>query len=192
MKKRIAFERIFTPQGMLGKVSKNPNLDFLMNIFNIPRIYSVSGFGEWTVGQHAVATAFLSLYWSKFNKYPPEKRDHLVTLALMHDVHEAVTGDILPFFKTPEIKKAIEQIQDDILRSFSIKEEALLKEDLKLIDLMSFLYEISLSTPKGFDNAKRSLLKNMYNRQKRSIFQYAKSVNIEVTKVKDFLKKMKL
>ncbi len=192
MKKRIAFEKIFTPQGMLGKVSKNPNLDFLMNIFNIPRIYSVSGFGDWTVGQHSVATAFISLYWAKFNKYPPEKRDHLVTLSLMHDLHEAVTGDILPFFKTTEIKKAIHKIQDDILKSFSIKEEVILKEDLKLIDMMSFLYEISLSTPKGFDNTKRNLLKNMYDRQKRAIFQYAKSVNIEIMKVKEFLKKMRL
>ena len=108
MNERIDFENIFTPQGMLGHVSKHPNLDFLMNIFNIPRVYSVSGFGTWNVGQHTVAVAFLVLYWSAFNSYPQEKRDRLVTLALMHDVHEAVIGDILPFFKTAPVKEAID------------------------------------------------------------------------------------
>src|SRR6266849_4826311 len=55
MDEHIDYENIFTPQGMLGHVSKNPNLDFLMNIFNIPRVYSVSGFGTWNVGQHTMA-----------------------------------------------------------------------------------------------------------------------------------------
>ena len=54
MEERIEYENIFTPQGMLGEVSKEPNLDFLMNIFNIPRAYSVSGFGSWNVGQHTL------------------------------------------------------------------------------------------------------------------------------------------
>ncbi len=111
MSERIDYENIFTPQGMLGHVSKHPNLDFLMNIFNIPRVYSVSGFGTWNVGQHTMAVAFLALYWSAFNSYPQEKRDRLVTLALVHDAHEAVIGDILPFFKTAAVKEAIEAIQ---------------------------------------------------------------------------------
>jgi hypothetical protein len=36
MDERIDYENIFTPQGMLGHVSKNPNMDFLMNICNCP------------------------------------------------------------------------------------------------------------------------------------------------------------
>lgn len=189
---KIAADNIFTPQGMLGKVAKKPNMDFLMNIFNIPRIYSVSGFGEWSVGQHSVATAFLALYWSKFNNYPQEKRDRLVTLALMHDIHEAVTGDILPFFKTPEIKKTISEIQNSILKSFAIEDDQLLKKDLKLIDLICFLYEIAQSSPKGINRTKLALLKNMYERQKQTVFTYAKSVGIEKQKVNDFLNEMKL
>src|SRR5438105_14375614 len=100
MNERIDFENIFTPQGMLGHVSKHPNLDFLMNILNIPRVSSVSGVGTWNVGQHTVAVAFLVLYWSAVNSYPREKRDRLVTVALMHDVHEPVIGDLLPAVKT--------------------------------------------------------------------------------------------
>lgn len=192
MDERIAYENIFTPQGMLGHVSKHPNLDFLMNIFNIPRVYSVSGFGTWNVGQHTMAVAFLALYWSAFNNYPQEKRDRLVTLALVHDAHEAVIGDILPFFKTPAVKEAIENIQRDILNAFSIEEDQTLKEELKLLDMISFLYEISQSSPRGIDSSKRKLLKQMYERQKAEILMYTEKAQIDNTKVREFLKYMKL
>ncbi len=189
---RINYENIFTPQGMLGHVSKHPNLDFLMNLFNIPRVYSVSGFGTWNVGQHTMAVAFLALYWSAFHSYPQEKRDRLVTLALVHDAHEAVIGDILPFFKTAAVKEAIETIQSDILSAFSIEEDQTLREELKLLDMMSFLYEISQSSPKGIDPAKRKLIKQMYARQKADILAYAEQTKIDQKKVNDFLKSMKL
>lgn len=192
MDERIDYENIFTPQGMLGHVSKQPNLDFLMNIFNIPRVYSVSGFGTWNVGQHTVAVAFLALYWSAFNRYAQEQRDRLVTLALVHDAHEAVIGDILPFFKTTAVKEAIEAIQRDILNAFSIEEDETLREELKLLDMISFLYEISQSSPRGLDPTKRKLLKQMYARQKEDILAYTEKAQIDSDKVKDFLKLMKL
>ncbi len=192
MSERIDYENIFTPQGMLGHVSKHPNLDFLMNIFNIPRVYSVSGFGTWNVGQHTMAVAFLALYWSAFNSYPQEKRDRLVTLALVHDAHEAVIGDILPFFKTAAVKEAIETIQQDILSAFSIEEDQALRDELKLLDMMGFLYEISQSSPKGIDPSKRKLIKQMYTRQKAEILAYTEKANVDRQKVSEFLKHMKL
>ena len=192
MSERIDYENIFTPQGMLGHVSKHPNLDFLMNIFNIPRVYSVSGFGTWNVGQHTMAVAFLALYWSAFNSYPQEKRDRLVTLALVHDAHEAVIGDILPFFKTAAVKEAIETIQQDILSAFYIEEDQTLRDELKLLDMMGFLYEISQSSPKGIDPSKRKLIKQMYTRQKAEILAYTEKANIDRQKVSEFLKHMKL
>jgi len=192
MSEHIDYENIFTPQGMLGHVSKHPNLDFLMNIFNIPRVYSVSGFGTWNVGQHTVAVAFLVLYWSAFNSYPQEKRDRLVTLALVHDVHEAVIGDILPFFKTVAVREAIDAIQSDIQSAFSIEEDQALRDELKLLDMMSFLYEISQSSPKGIDPSKRKLIKQMYARQKAEILGYVEKAKLDQKKVEDFLKSMKL
>src|SRR5258707_2934170 len=192
MTEHIDYENIFTPQGMLVHVSKHPTLDFLMNISNIPRVYSVSGFGTWNVGQHTMAVAFLALYWSAFNHYPQEKRDRLVTLALVHDAHEAVIGDILPFFKTPAVREAIEAIQRDILNAFSIEEDQALQAELKLLDMISFLYEISQSSPKGIDPTKRKLLKQMYARQKEDILAYAEKAQIDSNQVKDFLKSMKL
>jgi len=192
MDEHIDYEAIFTPQGMLGEVSKNPNLDFLMNIFNIPRVYSVSGFGTWNVGQHTVATAFLALYWSAFRSYPAEKRDRLVTLALMHDVHEAVIGDILPFFKTAAVKQAIDSIQNDILNAFGIEEDQQFSQEIKLLDLISFLYEISQSSPKGMDPAKQSLLQQMYERQRGNVLAYAEQAQIDTQVVNDFLAHIKL
>src|SRR6266516_1143734 len=192
MSERIDYENIFTPQGMLGHVSKHPNLDFLMNIFNIPRVYGVSGFGTWNVGQHTVAVAFLALYWSACNSYPQEKRDRLVTLALVHDVHEAVIGDILPFFKTAAVKEAIDAIQNDILSAFSIEEDQTLHDELKLLDMMGFLYEISQSSPRGIDPSKRKLIKQMHVRQEQAILEFAEKAKIDQIKVNEFLQSMKL
>jgi hypothetical protein len=189
---RIPFEQIFTPQGMLGEVSRHPNLDFMMNIFNIPRVYGVSGFGEWNVGQHTVAVAFLALYWSSFNQYPQEKRDRLVTLALVHDAHEAVIGDMLPFFKTAEVKTAIETIQQDILNAFGIMEDETLQEELKLLDMIGFLYEIGQSSPRGMNPSKYELLKKMYDRQRQTIFAYIEKTKITEQQLTDFLLAMKL
>ncbi len=192
MDEHIDYEHIFTPQGMLGHVSKHPHLDFLMNIFNIPRVYSVSGFGTWNVGQHTVAVAFLALYWSAFNSYPQEKRDRLVTLALVHDAHEAVIGDILPYFKTAAVKEAIETIQNDILSAFSIEEDQTLHDELKLLDMISFLYEIGQSSPKGMNLSTRKMIKQMYAHQKEEILAYTERTPIEQRTVQNFLKHMKL
>jgi HD domain len=192
MDEHIDYENIFTPQGMLGHVSKHPNLDFLMNIFNIPRVYSVSGFGTWNVGQHTVSVAFLVLYWSAFHSYPQEKRDRLVTLALMHDVHEAVIGDILPFFKTAAVKEAIDSIQSDILQAFAIEEDQALHDELKLLDMIGFLYEIGQSSPRGIDPSKSELIKQMYARQKEEILRYAEKTNIDQKTVNEFLTSMNL
>ncbi len=192
MSERIPYEQIFTPQGMLGEVSKHPDLDFMMNIFNIPRVYGVSGFGEWNVGQHTVAVAFLALYWSSFNQYPQEKRDRLVTLALVHDAHEAVIGDMLPFFKTAEVKTAIDTLQSDILQAFGIVEDETLREELKMLDMIGFLYEIGQSSPRGMNPSKRELLENMYNRQRQTIFAYVEKTTITEQQLTDFLQMMKL
>jgi 5'-deoxynucleotidase YfbR-like HD superfamily hydrolase len=190
MDEHIEYENIFTPQGLLGQVSKNPNLDFLMNICNIPRVYSVSGFGTWNVGQHTLAVAFLVLYWSSFRSYPQEKRDRLVTLALVHDAHEAVVGDILPFFKTSAVREAIDAIQQDILQAFAIIEDQELHEELKLLDKISFLYEISRSSPRGIDVSQRELIALMASRQREEILRYAQQVHI--TQVEEFLQAMNL
>ncbi len=58
--------------------------------------------------------------------------------------------------------------------------------------MISFLYEISQSSPRGLDPTKRKLLKQMYARQKEDVLAYTEKAQIDSDKVKDFLKFMKL
>ncbi len=96
-------KEIFTPQGRLADVEKDPNLDFLMNVFNIPRAFGVSGFGQpWNVGQHSYAVSLIALLWARFNRFDKAKRDAFVVQALLHDIHESVTGDVLPMHHAQE------------------------------------------------------------------------------------------
>ena len=66
---------------------------------------------------------------------------------MLHDLHEAVTGDILPMFKTVEIRKRVERMQNRILKSLGASEDKTIKKDLKLVDLIAFLYEIKQVSP---------------------------------------------
>ena len=184
---------IFTPQGLLKEVEKNPNLDFLMNIFNIPRVFGVSGFGgNWNIGMHSVATAFLALYWAKFNKFEKNKRDKFVTLALLHDIHEAVTGDILPMFKEKLVREQLNKIQKNILTSLEIEEDEKLKTDFKIIDLIAFLYEIKQVSPSIINPKKLRLANLIAKKQKNILFEFCKEKKINSEKIKLFLKKIEL
>ena len=184
---------IFTPQGPLKEVEKNPNLDFLMNIFNIPRAFGVSGFGGgWTVGQHSFATALIAIYWAKYNKYPEKKRDKLVTLCVLHDIHESVTGDILPMFKLGKVKDNLEKIQSTILSSLGVEDDISLKVDLKIIDMIAFLYEIQQVSPNILHPRKLALAKKIAEKQSSLLYDYCKENNIKKEKVKKFLKQLDL
>jgi len=90
------------------------------------------------------------------------------------------------------VKEAIDTIQRDILNAFAIEEDETLHEELKLLDMISFLYEIGQSSPRGIDPAKRRLIKKMYARQRADILAYAGKAKIENDRVEEFLKRMKL
>nr|MBA2679976.1 hypothetical protein [Ktedonobacteraceae bacterium] len=81
-------------------------------------------------------------------------------------------------------------IQHDILQAFAIVEDQELHEELKLLDKISFLYEISRSSPRGIDASQRELIALMSGRQREEILRYAEEVHI--TQVEDFLRVMKL
>jgi hypothetical protein len=182
-------EDIFTPQGTLEEVEKNPNLDFLMNIFSIPRAFGVSGFGRgWDVGKHSMATAFLALFWAKFNAYPAQKRDRLTVLALLHDMHEAVTGDILPMFKAKEVRTQLDKIQNNIINGLDVQDDPQLKIDLKIIDLIAFLYEIKQVSPSIMNPKQLNLAHIIAEKQRMVLFEYCKEKKIDRTKIQKFLK----
>jgi len=181
-------EDIFTPQGILEEVEHNPNLDLLMNIFNIPRAFGVSGFGgNWNVGMHSVASAFIALYWAKFNKFDEEKTNTLTTRALLHDLHEAVTGDILPMFKTRATKSRLSEVQKNILSALKVKTEGELEVDLKIIDLIAFYYEIRQVSPNILHPRKLKLAHTMAERQLAILYAYAKEHKVKKRKIQQFL-----
>lgn len=180
---------IFTPQGILSDVQKSPNLDFLMNIFNIPRAFGVSGFGgNWNVGMHSFATALVALFWAKYNKFPAAKRDKLVVSALLHDVHESVTGDILPMFKAPSTKDQLRLIQKNILSALNSPEDASLDVDLKIIDLIAFLYEIKQVSPSILNTKKQALAHKMAEKQLEVLNIYCREKKINLKEIQTFLK----
>ena len=186
-------EDIFTPQGILEEVEHSPNLDFLMNVFNISRAFGVSGFGGgWNVGQHSFAAALIALFWSKFKEYPDDKRDRLVTMALVHDLHESVTGDILPMFKSDGVRELLEGIQHNIVAALGVKEDKLLLVDLKVVDLIAFLYEIRQVSPSILQTNKLALANTIADRQRQVLFAYCAEQQIPRIEVQKFLTQMEI
>jgi hypothetical protein len=184
----IKADGIFTPQGILEEVEKNPKMDFLMNIFNIPRAFGVSGFGgNWDVGKHSYATALITIFWSNFNDYPEEKRNKLVTMALLHDSHESVTGDILPMFKTNELREKLDELQNNILTALRVEHDETLEQDLKICDLVAFLYEVRQVSPNIMQPKKLKLANTMASRQLETIYQYCEKKDIDRKKISKFL-----
>ncbi|MFH1978757.1 MAG: HD domain-containing protein [Candidatus Aenigmatarchaeota archaeon] len=184
----MANRDIYTPQGKLGDIQKKPNLDVLMNLFKIPRVYSVTGFGDWSVGHHSICSAFISLYWAKFVSLTTEQRYELSVNLLVHDLHESVTGDILPHFKVEEIKTWLNKIQQDFLDSLHIEklpEE--MRKHLKLVDMIAFLYEIKNSSVKN--KSQENLLHEFYLERKEDVIKYAReNLSLEKDKIIEFLK----
>ena len=184
----IKANKIFTPQGLLEEVEKDPKLDFLMNIFNIPRAFGVSGFGgNWDVGKHSYATALIAIFWSNFNKYNDEIKNKLVTMALLHDLHESVTGDILPMFKTDELRAKLDELQNNILGALKVEYEEKLEKDLKVCDLVAFLYEVKQVSPNIMQPKKLSLANTMASQQLETIYAYCEKKKIDKKKIKKFL-----
>ncbi len=181
-------EDIFTPQGRLEDVEHRPNLDFLMNLFNIPRAFGVSGFGgNWNVGMHSFAAAMIAFLWARFNGFSAEKRDHLVALALVHDLHEAATGDILPMFKTPEVKRQLDTLQTNMLQALGTEPDPALAVDLKVVDLIAFLYEITQVSPSILHEKKLALAQAIAHKQRTILFGYARDNGIEQQRIERFL-----
>lgn len=181
-------EDIFTPQGRLADVERQPNLDLLMNLFNIPRAFGVSGFGgNWNVGMHSFAAAMIAFMWANFNGFSAEERDRLVTLALVHDLHEAATGDILPMFKTPDVRQRLDMLQRHMLDALGIQADAALAVDLKVIDLIAFLYEITQVSPSILHEKKLALARAIADKQRAILLSYARDNAIEEERINRFL-----
>ena len=161
---------ILTPQGYLSEVMRNPNLDVVMNLFRIPRAFAVSGFGDWSVGQHCFCVAYLALYWARHQGYDEERRNRLIVMGLTHDLHEAATGDILPGLKTDELRSRLEEIQRSFLKSLGVGGDDSLTGELKMLDMMAFLFEIRQAAV--LNEEQRSRLAAFFSKQKALLVEF--------------------
>ena len=168
---------ILTPQGKLRDIMQRPNLDVVMNLFKIPRAFAVSGFGDWTVGQHSFCVAYLALYWSAFRGYGDEIRDRLIVAGLTHDLHESATGDILPALKTTELRAELDTIQERFLKGLCVSPDPALKADLKALDRIAFLYEIRCTAV--INAQQRTRLAQFFAEQKAMLCDFCTDAGFE-------------
>lgn len=168
---------ILTPQGYLSDIQKNPNLDVVMNLFKIPRAFTVSGFGNWSVGQHCFCTAFLALYWARFREYEEARRNQLIVMALTHDLHESATGDILPALKNKRLREQLDTVQQAFLQGLHIEENPELKVDLKILDIIAFMYEIQQAQTINLEQ--KNSLQEFFLKQKEILSTFCQNHGVD-------------
>ncbi len=162
---------ILTPQGYLSETADDPNLDVVMNLFKIPRAFAVSGFGNWSVGQHCFCVAFLALYWARHRGFDAERCNRLMVMGLTHDLHEAATGDILPALKNPPLREQLNRVQARLLAGLRVAFDQELQADLKVLDRVAFLYEIRRAAV--LDQEQRTRLSAFFRRQHAALLRFA-------------------
>lgn len=187
----INTKHIFTSQGWLEEALDNPGLDLVMNIFRVPRVFAVGGFdGTWSVGKHSFLTAVLVVFWARFCGWDDAKRNLAVLEAIFHDIHESVSGDMLPFFKTEEVKKELKRLQKKILTKLKMEEHDWLAVELKLLDDIAFLYEIKQAPVRALDAKQVGYANQMATAQKRRIMKHCRKTGLDEKKVKRFLREL--
>lgn len=178
------FQDILTPQGYLSEIMHHPNLDVVMNLFKIPRAFAVTGFGDWSVGQHCFCVAYLALYWARHRGYDTERRNRLIVMGLTHDLHESATGDILPGLKTDDLRARLEEVQRNFMRGLGVSTDESLRAELKVLDMVAFLFEIRQTAVTHQDQRRRLL--HFFQEQRAILLQHCEEQRIEG--VVDFLR----
>jgi len=192
-KNGIDLKNVFVSEGWLGDVVKKPGLDLIMNLFRTQRVFAVGGFdGTWSVAKHSFLAAMLAIYWARERGWSEDKRNKLVVQLLVHDTHESVTGDILPFLKTPEVKEKLNEVQIQILTGLGIVEDESLKKDQKLLDLIAFLYEIKQAPVQILDTKKVGFRGEIIAKQIKGIIKHGETMNIPEEEIESFLRRLKL
>lgn len=90
----------------------------------------------WTIGLHSILVAAM---------VPNRKRFKLG--ALFHDAHEAYTGDIVKPFKTDEIRKREQVVQNAILKTFGIEWDENVEHYVKEADIKARHIEAAFLLP---------------------------------------------
>jgi len=177
---------ILTPQGYLSDIMHRPNLDVVMNLFKIPRAFAVSGFGDWSVGQHCFCVAYLALYWGRARGYDEARRNRLIVLGLTHDLHESATGDILPGLKSEQLRERLEEVQRNFMQGLGVEVYDDLTAELKALDMMAFLFEIRQAAARNQEQRER--LRAFFLKQRGMLLEFTGARG--VPEVEPFLAEM--
>jgi putative hydrolase of HD superfamily len=82
-----------------------------------------------SVAEHSLRVALLAMLLSDLKG---KRADKLVRMALVHDLEEAVTGDIVTFHKTKEKQKALERSRKGIKKALSVLPKNLQEKYIRL------------------------------------------------------------
>lgn len=115
------------------------------------------------------------------------KKNKLAVQALLHDLHESVTGDILPMFKSKIVKERRNSIQENILSALKTKENGALAVDLKIIDPVAFYYEIRQMSSNILHQKKLKLAHAIAEKQLSILYAYCAEHKIKKSKIQQFL-----
>lgn len=95
-------------------------------------------------------------------------------------------------FKTGRVRTDLETIQMNILSSLHVKEPDDVKVDLKVIDMVAFLYEVKQVSPNILQPNKLKLARTIAEKQTELLYRYCKENKIPKKTIQDFLRQLDL
>jgi hypothetical protein len=116
----------------------------LMRVFKVARVWTlVSEAKDTNVGEHLILTSLLAMKFTQRADWEENRRNKMIIVALTHDLHESMTGDVMPAYKT-DLLRATEDHIDKLLEDQYGKPSLGDKEYrfVKFCDRLSFLWEM--------------------------------------------------
>jgi 5'-deoxynucleotidase YfbR-like HD superfamily hydrolase len=148
-----------------GKSLSKENIDIpvLMNLNNVQRAFSFAGVPP-TVNLNVTSHSYLTMLVSyRFIKRHPEFTnnqllysvdvDKIASGSMLHDIAEALLGDIPTPLKHPSFAEFEDKVKDNIFGYLGVDTDSYNKHYsfIRLADLVASLYECDYSTSKGYD-----------------------------------------
>lgn len=122
--------------------------DIAVGLSRMPRFGGQTLF-EWTVADHVVcATRYLGNLIARSGRYLPNTTRLLPLHVLLHDAHEALTGDIPTTFKTDDMKALQRRLDSRLYTALGLPTPFPTESDyIKQIDKIMLLAEAKVCTP---------------------------------------------
>jgi 5'-deoxynucleotidase YfbR-like HD superfamily hydrolase len=143
-----------------GKRLAKENIDIpvLMNLSNVQRAFSFAGVPP-SINLNLTSHSYLTMLIAyRFLALNPELRetinpDKVAAYAMLHDIAEALVGDIPTPLKHPAFEKFEDKVRESIFDYLGVDagEYNRCHGIVRLADLIASLYECAYATQKGYD-----------------------------------------